>query len=211
MLPELYPSLLEGYKKINLYNRNDMMTTVSKRTTFKYVDYLWNDADAAKLGDDQVALFLYRSNLLGTDLRITNYGGGNTSCKTIEKDPLTGKEVEVMWVKGSGGDIGTLTRQGIAGLYTERLRNLKNVYRGIEFEDEIVPLYYHCLCMIWIVELLQLIQPLHGLITLSSTLTTYIPMHLFPLLLQKIVKSDYQRKFGEIQWVGCLGNDLGLT
>jgi rhamnulose-1-phosphate aldolase/alcohol dehydrogenase len=112
---------------------------------YKYVDYLWDDKEAKKLGDDQVALFLYRSNLLGADLRITNYGGGNTSCKTIEKDPLTKEEVEVMWVKGSGGDIGTLTRQGIAGLYTKRLRALKNVYRGLEFEDEIVPLYYHCL------------------------------------------------------------------
>ena len=63
----------------------------------------------------------------------------------MEKDPLTGEAVEVMWVKGSGGDIGTLTRQGIAGLYTKRLRDLKEVYRGIKFEDEIVPLYYHCL------------------------------------------------------------------
>ena len=113
--------------------------------TFNYVDYLWDFDKADSFGDDQVALFLYRSNLLGTDLRITNYGGGNTSCKTIEKDPLTGESVEVMWVKGSGGDIGTLTRQGIAGLYTKRLRALKNVYRGLEFEDEMVPLYYHCL------------------------------------------------------------------
>ncbi|MFK7981245.1 MAG: bifunctional aldolase/short-chain dehydrogenase [Saprospiraceae bacterium] len=113
--------------------------------TFQYVDYLWDEAKAAELAGDEVGLFLYRSNRLGADLRITNYGGGNTSCKTIEKDPLTGEEVEVMWVKGSGGDIGTLTRQGIAGLYTKRLRALKNVYRGIEHEDEIVPLYYHCL------------------------------------------------------------------
>jgi rhamnulose-1-phosphate aldolase/alcohol dehydrogenase len=123
-----------------------MELTVSKDIKkFSYVDYLWDSKEADKLGDDQVALFLYRSNLLGADLRITNYGGGNTSCKTIEKDPLTKEEVEVMWVKGSGGDIGTLTRQGIAGLYTRRLRALKNVYRGLEFEDEIVPLYYHCL------------------------------------------------------------------
>ncbi|WP_367389862.1 bifunctional aldolase/short-chain dehydrogenase [Lewinella sp. LCG006] len=111
----------------------------------QHVNYLWDESKAAALGNDQVALFLYRSNILGADLRITNYGGGNTSCKTIEKDPLTGEEVEVMWVKGSGGDIGTLTREGIAGLYTDRLRALKNVYRGIDFEDEIVPLYYHCL------------------------------------------------------------------
>lgn len=112
---------------------------------FQHVNYLWDEDKAAELAGDEIALFLYRSNLLGADLRITNYGGGNTSCKTIEKDPLTGESVEVMWVKGSGGDIGTLTRQGIAGLYADRLRALKNVYRGLEFEDEIVPLYYHCL------------------------------------------------------------------
>jgi len=112
---------------------------------FKYVDYRWDDDHAASLGDDQVALFLYRSNILGADLRITNYGGGNTSCKTIEKDPLTGAEVEVMWVKGSGGDIGTLQRNGIAGLYTDRLRSLKKVYRGLEHEDEMVGLFYHCI------------------------------------------------------------------
>jgi len=113
--------------------------------TFKYVDYLWDESKAASLGDDQVALFLYRSNILGADLRITNYGGGNTSCKTIEKDPLTNEEVEVMWVKGSGGDIGTLTRKGIAGLYTERLRNLKNVYGGLSDEDRMVGLFDHCI------------------------------------------------------------------
>ncbi|MAZ27753.1 MAG: bifunctional rhamnulose-1-phosphate aldolase/short-chain dehydrogenase [Cytophagaceae bacterium] len=112
---------------------------------FKYVDYLWDEKEAAKLGDDQIALFLYRSNLLGSDLRITNYGGGNTSCKTIEEDPLTNEEVEVMWVKGSGGDIGTLTRQGIAGLYTNRLRNLKNVYKGLADEDRMVGLFNHCI------------------------------------------------------------------
>ncbi|NRB47775.1 MAG: bifunctional aldolase/short-chain dehydrogenase [Saprospiraceae bacterium] len=112
---------------------------------FKHVDYLWEEEKASELQGDEIALFLYRSNILGADLRITNYGGGNTSCKTMEKDPLTGVDVEVMWVKGSGGDIGTLTRQGIAGLYADRLRALKNVYRGLAYEDEIVPLYYHCL------------------------------------------------------------------
>jgi rhamnose utilization protein RhaD (predicted bifunctional aldolase and dehydrogenase) len=68
---------------------------------FNHVNYLWDDEKAAAYGDDQVGLFLYRSNILGADLRITNYGGGNTSCKTFEKDPLTNEEVEVMWVKGS--------------------------------------------------------------------------------------------------------------
>ncbi len=112
---------------------------------FQYVDYLWDAEEAARLGDDQVALFLYRSNILGADLRITNYGGGNTSCKTTERDPLTGQEVEVMWVKGSGGDIGTLTRSGIAGLYTDRLRNLKQVYGGLADEDRMVGLFNHAI------------------------------------------------------------------
>jgi rhamnulose-1-phosphate aldolase/alcohol dehydrogenase len=114
-------------------------------TRFKYVDYLWDEEAAARLGDDQVALFLYRSNILGADLRITNYGGGNTSCKTMERDPLTNQEVEVMWVKGSGGDIGTLTRSGIAGLYTGRLRDLKQVYGGLEDEDRMVGLFNHAI------------------------------------------------------------------
>jgi rhamnulose-1-phosphate aldolase/alcohol dehydrogenase len=113
--------------------------------TFKYVDYLWDEAKASQLGDDQVALFLYRSNILGADLRITNYGGGNTSCRTMEKDPLTGEEKEIMWIKGSGGDLGSLKRDGIAGLYVDRLHALKNIYRGLEFEDEMVQLYQHCI------------------------------------------------------------------
>ncbi|MDB5131194.1 MAG: fabG 6 [Mucilaginibacter sp.] len=110
---------------------------------FKHVSYLWNDAEAAKLASDEVALLIYRSNLLGADLRLTNYGGGNTSCKTMAKDPLTGQDVEVMWIKGSGGDLGTLKKSGLAALYAARLRSLKNVYRGLEFEDEMVELFNH--------------------------------------------------------------------
>ncbi|MGB8195371.1 MAG: bifunctional aldolase/short-chain dehydrogenase [Chitinophagaceae bacterium] len=113
--------------------------------TFKNVSYLWDDAKAAAMEGDEVALLLYRSNLLGADLRLTNYGGGNTSCKTYEKDPLTGEETEVMWIKGSGGDIGTLTRSGLAGLYVNRLRSLTNVYRGLAYEDEMVELFNHCI------------------------------------------------------------------
>lgn len=113
--------------------------------TFQYVSYLWDEQKAKSLGDDQVALLIYRSNILGADLRITNYGGGNTSCKTIEKDPLTGKEVEVMWVKGSGGDIGTLTKSGLAALYVDKLRALEGIYRGIAHEDEMVGLFNHCI------------------------------------------------------------------
>jgi rhamnulose-1-phosphate aldolase/alcohol dehydrogenase len=114
-------------------------------SSFKHVKYLWDPEKADQLAGDQVAQLLYRSNILGADLRITNYGGGNTSCKTIEKDPLSGEETEVMWIKGSGGDIGSLKRNGLAGLYVDRLHALKNRYRGIEFEDEMVDLFYHCL------------------------------------------------------------------
>ncbi len=119
------------------------MKTAEKQ--FKNVSYLWDEQKAAALAGDEVALLIYRSNLLGADLRLTNYGGGNTSCKALAKDPLTGKETEIMWVKGSGGDIGTLKRSGLAALYVDRLRSLTNVYRGIEFEDEMVELFNHCI------------------------------------------------------------------
>jgi len=114
-------------------------------TQFKHVSYLWDEKKAAQMKGDEVALLIYRSNLLGADLRLTNYGGGNTSCKAMAKDPLTGAETEVMWVKGSGGDLGTLKKNGLAALYVDRLRSLKNVYRGIEFEDEMVELFNHCI------------------------------------------------------------------
>jgi len=113
--------------------------------TFNHVDYLWDEAKASQLAGDEVALFLYRSNILGQDLRITNFGGGNTSCRTIEKDPLTGEQKEIMWIKGSGGNLGSLKRDGVAGLYVDRLHALKNIYRGLEFEDEMVELYQHCI------------------------------------------------------------------
>ncbi|MDB5091155.1 MAG: short-chain dehydrogenase [Mucilaginibacter sp.] len=116
-----------------------------KETNFKHVSYLWDDAKAAELVGDEVALLIYRSNLLGADLRLTNYGGGNTSCKVTAKDPLTGEDTEVMWVKGSGGDLGTLKKSGLAALYVNRLRSLTNVYRGIEHEDEMVELFNHCI------------------------------------------------------------------
>ncbi|WP_192349273.1 bifunctional aldolase/short-chain dehydrogenase [Algoriphagus sp. Y33] len=112
---------------------------------FKHVSYLWDDAVASRLEGKEVDLLIYRSNILGADLRITNYGGGNTSCKTYESDPLTNEQVEVMWVKGSGGDIGTLTKAGLAGLYVDKLRALKDIYRGLEFEDEMVELFNHCI------------------------------------------------------------------
>lgn len=116
-----------------------------KTTNFKHVSYLWDEAKAASMAGDEVALLIYRSNLLGADLRLTNYGGGNTSCKAMATNPLTGDETEVMWVKGSGGDIGTLKKSGLAALYVDRLRSLKNVYRGLAYEDEMVELFNHCI------------------------------------------------------------------
>ena len=116
-----------------------------RTTDFKHVSYLWDDAKAAEMAGDEVALLIYRSNLLGADLRLTNYGGGNTSCKAMTKHPLTGEETRVMWVKGSGGDIGTLKKSGLAALYVDRLESLKNIYRGLEHEDEMVELFNHCI------------------------------------------------------------------
>jgi rhamnulose-1-phosphate aldolase/alcohol dehydrogenase len=121
------------------------MSSFKTNTDFKHVSYLWIDAEAEKLKGDEVGLLIYRSNLLGADLRLTNYGGGNTSCKAITKHPLTGADVEVMWVKGSGGDIGTLKKSGLAALYVDDLRKLKKIYRGVEYEDEMVELFNHCI------------------------------------------------------------------
>lgn len=116
-----------------------------KEINYKHVSYLWDEEIAAKVAGDEVALLIYRSNLLGADLRLTNYGGGNTSCKLMQKDPLTGSETEVMWVKGSGGDLGTLKKSGLAALYVDRLRSLKNIYQGVDYEDEMVALFNHCI------------------------------------------------------------------
>lgn len=103
---------------------------------------LWDEAHAASL--DEPGRLLYRSNLLGADKRITNYGGGNTSAKVIEKDPLTGRDVTVLWVKGSGGDVGTMKRDGFSTLYQDKLEALKSLYRGADFEDEMVGYLPHC-------------------------------------------------------------------
>ena len=116
-----------------------------KKTKFRHVSYFWDETKAAELAGDEVALFIYRSNLLGADLRLTNYGGGNTSVKITDKDPLTGDATKVMWIKGSGGDIGTLKKSGCAALYLERLLSLEKVYRGLEHEDEMVELFNHCI------------------------------------------------------------------
>lgn len=102
----------------------------------------WNESQAAAL--DEPNLLLYRSNLLGSDLRITNYGGGNTSAKIRQVDPLTGEAVEVLWVKGSGGDVGSMKLDGFSTLYMDKLRALQRLYRGLAHEDEMVGYLPHC-------------------------------------------------------------------
>ncbi len=103
---------------------------------------LWDDGTAAAMSEAEK--LLYRSNLLGSDKRVTNYGGGNTSAKVMERDPLTDDMVEVLWVKGSGGDIGSIRMDGFATLYMDKLQALKGKYRGVAFEDEMVGYLPHC-------------------------------------------------------------------
>jgi rhamnulose-1-phosphate aldolase/alcohol dehydrogenase len=102
----------------------------------------WNEAHAATLSPAE--LLLYRSNLLGSDLTVTNFGGGNTSAKLVEVDPLTGEIVEVLWVKGSGGDIGSMKLDGFATLYQDKLLGLEAHYTGPEDDDKMVGYLPHC-------------------------------------------------------------------
>ncbi|WP_416355246.1 bifunctional rhamnulose-1-phosphate aldolase/short-chain dehydrogenase [Aureimonas phyllosphaerae] len=108
----------------------------------KLLENRWDDARAAAMSEPE--RLLYRSNLLGSDKRITNYGGGNTSAKVQQKDPLTGEDVTVLWVKGSGGDVGTMKLDGFATLYMDKLEQLRSIYRGVEQEDAMVGLLNHC-------------------------------------------------------------------
>ena len=106
------------------------------------LENLWDDARA--MGMTEAEKLLYRSNLLGSDKRVTNFGGGNTSVKAMERDPLTGAMVEVLWVKGSGGDIGSIKMDGFSTLYMDKLQALKGMYRGVAHEDEMVGYLPHC-------------------------------------------------------------------
>lgn len=108
----------------------------------KFLDDRWDSSVAATL--DEPELLRYRSNLLGSDLRITNFAGGNTSSKVMERDPLSGEEVEVLWVKGSGGDLGSIKRGGFATLYQQKLLALEQCYKGVDTEDDMVALYPLC-------------------------------------------------------------------
>lgn len=178
---------------------------------FKHVSYLWDDEKAATLAGDEVALLVYRSNLLGADLRLTNYGGGNTSCKVMSKDPLTGNDTEVMWVKGSGGDLGTMKRSGLAALYVDRLRSLKNIYGGLEYEDEMVELFNHCIYDLSS-KAPSIDTPLHGFLPFKHI------DHLHPDAAiaiaaakdgEKITKELFGGKIGWVKWQRP-GFELGL-
>ncbi len=181
------------------------------RQKFKNVNFLWNDKYAKSLKGNEVDLLIYRSNLLGADLRITNFGGGNTSCKTTQKDPLTKKPTTVMYVKGSGGDLGTLQRNGLAALYMDRLNNLKTIYRGLKYEDEMVALYQHCIYD------LDSRAP-----SIDTALHAFLPFkhidHLHPDAViaiaasknsQKITKEIWGDKMGWLPWQRP-GFDLGI-
>jgi rhamnulose-1-phosphate aldolase/alcohol dehydrogenase len=106
------------------------------------IENRWDDAHAARLSPGE--LLLYRSNLLGSDKRITNFGGGNTSAKLKEKDPLTGDEVDVLWVKGSGGDLGTMKLDGFSSLYMQKFLALEKFHQRGSGDSSLVPLYAHC-------------------------------------------------------------------
>jgi len=108
----------------------------------RFLQDRWDEQVAGSL--DAAELLRYRSNLLGSDLRITNFGGGNTSSKISDTDPLDGSKKSVLWIKGSGGDIGSIQRQGFATLYLEKLHALEGRYRGVRHEDEMVDMYPLC-------------------------------------------------------------------
>lgn len=184
---------------------------------FKHVNYLWDDALAAKL--DPVERLRYRSNILGADQRITNTGGGNTSSKVEMTDPITGQTVEVMWVKGSGGDLRTATRSNFASLYMDKFLTLREIYnraepKGVktEIEDAMVDMYRHTVYGLNPTAS-SIDTPLHGLIPHKHV------DHMHPISAIAIAASEDQERltrevFGdEVGWVPWQrpGFDLGLV
>src|SRR5882724_11978318 len=108
----------------------------SSPSLFQIPEQRWSDAQAQRKSPAE--LLLYRSNLLGSDLTVTNFGGGNTSAKLDASDPLTGRAIKVLWVKGSGGDIGSMKLDGFATLDLDQILGLEKRYRGVGHEDEMV-------------------------------------------------------------------------
>ncbi len=184
---------------------------------FQHVNYLWDDETANKL--DAVERLRYRSNILGSDQRITNTGGGNTSSKILMTDPLTGAEVDVLWVKGSGGDLRTSTRANFASLYMDKFLSLENTYnkadaKGVktEIEDSMVEMYRHTTYGLN-PALSSIDTPLHGLIPFRHV------DHMHPISVIAIAASKDQERVtqevfgGKVGWVPWQrpGFDLGLV
>lgn len=157
---------------------------------------------------DQLIL---RSNLLGKDLKITNFGGGNTSSKIILKDPIDKKNKEILFVKGSGGDLGSIKRDGFASLYMEKLIHLKKIYKGFNFEDEMVGYYPMC-TFNNNPRAASIDTPLHAYVPFPEVDHTH-PDSVIALATMKngrdIVKKVYQNKIGWLNWQRP-GFDLGL-
>ena len=169
----------------------------------------WDDAHAAKL--DEPGKLLYRSNLLGADKRITNYGGGNTSAKVMEIDPLTGETVKVLWVKGSGGDVGTIKLDGFATLYQEKLDALKGIYKGVHDEDRMVGFLPHCTFNLN-PRAASIDTPLHGFVPFTHVDHMH-PDAIIAIAASKNSKELTQKIFGsEIGWLPWRrpGFQLGL-
>lgn len=163
---------------------------------FAVPDNRWSDADAAGMSPED--LLLYRSNLLGSDLTVTNFGGGNTSAKIAMADPLTSTLVTVLWVKGSGGDIGSMGGEGFATLYVDKLRALETRYRGVEFEDEMVAYLPHCTFNLN-ARAASIDTPLHG----------YLPYahvdHVHPDAIIALAASSAGKAATEEIWGGAVG------
>jgi rhamnulose-1-phosphate aldolase/alcohol dehydrogenase len=174
------------------------------------IENRWDDVRAATLSPAE--LLLYRSNLLGSDKRITNFGGGNTSAKLRETDPLTGQPVEVLWVKGSGGDLGTLKLDGFSTLYMEKFLGLEKFYKaGTDNDAVLVPLYAHSAFNLN-PRAASIDTPLHGLINRAHV------DHMHPDSLIAIAAAADSKQLteeifgGEIGWLPWIrpGYELGL-
>jgi len=186
------------------------MTVVQKAPQASLeIENRWDDAHAARLSPAE--LLLYRSNLLGSDKRITNFGGGNTSAKIKEKDPLTGADVDVLWVKGSGGDLGTMKLDGFSTLYMDKFLSLEKFYKDKNSDSTLVPLYAHSAFNLN-PRAASIDTPLHGLISRAHV------DHMHPDALIAIAASADSKKLteeifgGEIGWLPWIrpGYELGL-
>lgn len=185
------------------------MNTAPIATPFAIPSHRWSAQDAAGLTPE--GLLLYRSNLLGSDLTVTNFGGGNTSAKLVGRDPLTGAEVPVLWVKGSGGDIGSMRLDGFATLYQQRLLGLERLYRGVEHEDEMVGYLPHCTFGLN-PRAASIDTPLHAFLPFAHV------DHLHPDSVTALAASSngeaatQEAYGGEVGWIGWKrpGFDLGL-